>query len=590
MDSQIDEIKSRVDIISLASEYLTLTKKGKNYWANCPFHGEKTPSFALSQERQMFKCFGCGVGGDSFTFLEKIEGVSFGQAVQTLAKRAGVTLESKNPHEAEIDQKKETILQINQKATEFYHYLLIKHPAGKMALEYLKNRGVNLNSIKEFKLGFAPNDWEILTTFLLKKGFKQKDLIDSGLSIASDRGKAPYDRFRNRVMFPVFNLNGAEIGFSGRILGQGEPKYLNSPDTLIFNKSNCVYGLHQGRSILKQENLAILVEGNLDVISSHQVGVKNVFAPLGTSLTSSQLGIVRRFTDRIAFCFDSDSAGVSATKRSIELAENQDFNVKIIPLPSGKDPDECIRENPDSWKESVAAPIDIYDYILTTLFKKHDTNTAEGKKKVVAEFLPYLSKIKNEITLNFYKEKIITGLSLEPNILDRFLGKKVIRPTTQEVKTPNPAPIIKKKSRQALLEEYMLALLIQSERYFPEVEKINFEQPNLHELITYLKDAADKDSKLKTSKLGNLPQNLKEDFDNLSLLEVGEDVLEDKDKLEKEVANTLQQLQNLMIRNKLERISVAIKQAEITKDQQKLIELRKQFQETSANLAGVSAE
>ena len=586
MDSSaIDEVKARIDIVSLISEYLTLTKKGKNYWANCPFHGEKTPSFSVSPERQIFKCFGCGEGGNAFTFYEKMEGVGFGQALTALAKRAGVTLEKQSQYQDALDAKKEIIFQINQKTADFYHYLLTKHPAGKKALEYLKKRGVNTSSIKDFQLGFAPNDWELLSTYLLKKGFSELDLIASGVSLGSDRGKAPYDRFRNRVMFPVANLAGQTVGFSGRILGDGEPKYLNSPDSLIFNKSNSVYGLYQGKTEMKQKGQAILVEGNLDVISAHQVDTKNVFAPLGTALTSSQLGIIRRFTDRIAFCFDTDSAGVSATKRSIELAENQDFNIKVVALPFGKDPDECIQKDPQSWKDALESATDIYDYILSNLFKKHDTSSSEGKKRIVAEFLPYLAKIQNEITRDVYKEKLSVSLSLDMSLIDRLLGKK--NTVVAQVSNPN---LSKRKPRQEMFEEYLLALILQSGKYFPEVEKLTFVTPDLHELCLYIKNSVGKSNKIDMTKLAELPKNLEELLDRLTLAQVGEDVLEKEDLLEKELANTLTDLRRTDIKNKLQKLSVEIKQAEITKDDTKLVELRKAFQETSANLVNVSAE
>src|SRR3990167_1911470 len=343
MENQLEEIKQKVDIISLVSEYVPLKKAGRNYKSLCPFHSEKTPSFMVSPDRQIYKCFGCNEGGDVFEFVKKIEGLEFGEVVKKLAARSGVQLKE---YASQLDDKrKATIFSINQMASELYNYLLTRHKAGKAALDYLHARKISDSSIKDFQLGYAPEKGDIAVSFLLKKGFDSNGITLAGHSSNYSGGKL-LDRFRGRVMFPIKDTQGRTLGFSGRALGSREPKYLNSPDTLVFNKSKSLYGIDLAKTEIGKQKTAILVEGNLDVISSHQAGVKNTVAPLGTALTEKQVEILRRFSDKLIISFDTDFAGHAAAKRGIELAEEAGFSVKVADLGEGKDPDEIIRKDP----------------------------------------------------------------------------------------------------------------------------------------------------------------------------------------------------------------------------------------------------
>ena len=312
MENQIDEIKNKIDIVSLVNEYVPLKKAGRNYKALCPFHGEKTPSFMVSPDRQIFKCFGCGEGGDSFAFIKKSEGIEFGEAVKRLADRAGIKL--KEFHTSGLEKKREVIFAANQLVTDLYNYLLTRHNAGKSALDYLHLRKISDPSIKKFQLGFAPEKGETAVNFLLKKGFSRDDLSLAGISLPVERGRI-IDRFRGRVIFPIKDTQGRTLAFSARVLGSREPKYLNSPDTLVFNKSNSLYGIDLAKQEISRQKIAVLVEGNLDVISSHQVGVTNVVAPLGTALTDKQIETLRRFSESLLIGFDTDLAGSAAAKR-----------------------------------------------------------------------------------------------------------------------------------------------------------------------------------------------------------------------------------------------------------------------------------
>lgn len=587
MDNPVELVKSRIDILSLVGEYVSLNKKGKNYWANCPFHGEKTPSFSVSPERGIFKCFGCGEGGDIFTFYQKIEGVSFGLALSTLAKKAGIKLEN---HEID-DQKdklKDRLYLIHQKATEFYHYILTKHQAGKVGLEYLANRGIGIESIKEFNLGYAPNEWEALSKFLLSKGFSEQEIVSSGLSLPSGKGKKPYDRFRNRIVCPVFDNTGAVIAFSGRIIGQDEPKYLNSPDSPIFNKSYALYGLHQGKSEIKSKDLCILVEGNLDVVSSHKVGVKNVVAPLGTSLTTNQLQIIRRLTDKLAFCFDNDKAGINATHRGVELAEGFDFSIKSIPLASGKDPDDLIRSNKESWQEVVTNPVEIYEYYLHNLLKEFDPSSSDGKRRIASGFIPTLKKIKNPITKEFYKEKLASSLALEVDLINKMLGETKLQSAAQSTQKVVSSKL---KPRRVLLEEYLLALIIQSGVYNPDLAEIEFVNDTNSQINSYLPKHASKTNKLNLESLSlDLDTGSKEALDKLGVFNVPDDVLESSERLNKEVEKTLREIKEISIKEKLAKLSIEIRQNEVAGNTEKLLELRKQFAIISSSLNKVETE
>src|SRR3989344_538416 len=264
---QKDEVKSKVDLVEVIASYIPLKKAGRNYKGLCPFHSEKTPSFMVSTERQIFKCFGCNEGGDALTFYQKIEGLEFTETLKALAAKAGVQIKEYKPNPREAQR--EVFTRVNTVAAEFYHYLLTKHPSGQKALEYIKGRGLTEKTIEDWQLGFAPDSWDSTFKFLVKKKIDLKDIIGSGVVLPST-GRGAYDRFRKRIMFPIRNISGTVVGFSGRIFGEGEPKYLNSPDNLLFNKSNNLFGLDKAKSEIKKEDLAVLVEGNLDVIASVQ--------------------------------------------------------------------------------------------------------------------------------------------------------------------------------------------------------------------------------------------------------------------------------------------------------------------------------
>ena len=315
---EIELIKEKINVVDLISEYLPLKKAGVNFKGSCPFHQEKTPSFMVSPERGIFHCFGCGVGGDIFKFLMEKEGIEFKEALEILAQKAGVTLKRSSAPDKAKDLN-DRLYEANTKAMQFFNYLLTTHPLGKKALDYLHSRGIKDETIKEFQIGYALNSWETLTKFLKKRGFKTEELILSGLGVSSKRGC--YDRFRGRVMFPLIDVRNRVIGFSGRVLGKEEPKYINTPQTPIFDKKRFLLGLNLTKGIIKEKDEAIIVEGEMDMIMSYQEGIKNIVASKGTALTEDQVITLKKYTENISLCFDTDLAGDAASRRGIEIAD-----------------------------------------------------------------------------------------------------------------------------------------------------------------------------------------------------------------------------------------------------------------------------
>ena len=581
MENQIEQVKIRVDIVGLVSGYVSLKKAGRNYKGLCPFHSEKTASFMVSAERQIFKCFGCGEGGDAIAFYQKIEGVEFGEALKRLADKVGVVL--KEYKENPLEKQKETIKAINTKAAEFYHYILLKHATGRKALEYLKDRGLNEKSIKEWQLGYAPDSWDNVAKFLAKKGFQSADVVKSGLGLPSQR-QGLYDRFRKRIIFPIKNISGETVAFSGRIFGEGEPKYLNSPDTLIFNKSNNLYGLDLAKAEIKKVNSTVLVEGNLDVISSFQVGIKNVVCPLGTALTEKQLGLLRRFSDNLVLSFDQDTSGVAATKRAVEMAENLGLNLRLTNFPE-KDPDELIKKNPAAWEKTVADATPVYDYLIDKAIKNNGTGNSESLRKVTTEVAPYLARIENEITRSHYERLLASRLSVSEESVRREIEKKKIPGSSQtiEVKIEQGQNV----SDRLVLEKYLLALVLQTKNLSPEIRSSDFENRQLQSLYQLLETEPKLDLKrLQTE----IPAELNETFDQLTLLELPAEILKDEAKIRQEIKTCAVRLKELNLRARLRKLTLAIKQAEIGREEERLESLENEFNQISKNLAALKNE
>ncbi|MDD3190272.1 MAG: DNA primase [Candidatus Pacebacteria bacterium] len=463
-DSSVDEIKSKLSIEDVVGGYLQLQRAGRNLKACCPFHNEKSPSFIVSPERQTWHCFGCGEGGDIFSFVMKIEGVEFIDSLKLLAEKAGVQLQKT---EYRGVSEKGVLLEIVDLSKRFYRECL-KIKGGKKAYEYLEGRGISGEIITKFELGFAPDSWHLLSEYLIKKGFKEKDILLAGMAVKNEKGKV-YDRFRGRIMFPINNISGQTIGFSSRVMPGGDEssaKYINTPETPIYNKGRVLYGLDKSKIPIRQKDQCIMVEGNVDVIASFQAGVENVTATSGTALTEEQLRIIKRYTNNIVFSFDMDAAGVKASGRGIDMALAEGMNVSVIRVPGDKDPADCVKSDPELWRSAAEKTIKVMDFYFESVFDKYDKGDIEGKKKIAQELLTMIARISNRIEQSFYLQKLSSEIGIEENVLEEVLRETNKRQKTggTERKKTEASPV--KVSREFKLQESLLGLVIASPEKF----------------------------------------------------------------------------------------------------------------------------
>lgn len=425
---EAQQIKDRLDIVEVMSNYLTLKKAGVNLKTNCPFHNEKTPSLMISPERQTFKCFGCGEGGDIFTFIEKMEGVDFFNALKILAEKAGVTLKSRSVKYGEQEFKsdlKTKIYEINDWTKKLYHKILTEHPKAEKARKYIKSRGLDEKIVKEFELGYAPASWELLIKFLKGKGYTEEEIIKAGVAIKSDRGGS-YDRFRGRIMFPINNIMGLTVAFTSRILEDdpNQAKYINSSESLIYTKGKTIYGLDKAKMTIKESDLAVFVEGNMDVIACHRAGFKNVVATSGTAITADQLKILNRYASIIALSFDHDKAGEAAMKKAVRIALENDINTKIISIDGPyKDSDEAIKADPKNWERAVKNSRPSLEYWIDLLIKKSPDLSVLTKKSIAKEILPVIKAISSDIEKEYYIKYLAGKLSVSESSIVSSLEK-----------------------------------------------------------------------------------------------------------------------------------------------------------------------
>ena len=409
----LEEIRNRCDIVDVISEYVHLKPAGKGFKGLCPFHGEKTPSFMVSPEKQLFHCFGCGEGGNVFNFLMKYEKISFFEAVKMLAKKSGVSLPVDEEKENILNRQKEKLYKLNNLAANYYRECLFKTNQGKKIINYLKKRGINDTSVEKYRLGYAPPGWDTLTNFLKKKRYSYEELIKARIINKSKIEGKYIDYFRDRIIFPIFNLSGRVIGFGGRVLDDSLPKYINSAETLVYNKGSNLYSLNFAKEDIRKKNYLIIVEGYTDVLITQQYEFNNVAASLGTALTTKQIDLIKRFTDMVLIAYDADSAGNMATLRSLDLLVKAGLEVKVIDLPQGDDPaDFLIKKGRTPFQNLIDRSLSLIDYKLKLLYSKYSIKTIEGKVKVVKGILPTLSVIGNEVELRAQTKKISEELKL----------------------------------------------------------------------------------------------------------------------------------------------------------------------------------
>lgn len=590
----LELIKQKINVVDLLSEYLPLKKSGVNFKANCPFHQEKTASFMVSPERGIWHCFGCDKGGDIFKFIMEKEGLSFPEALEVLAQKAGVTLKRKERNQSKDE--KERLYEANLKAQQFFHYMLLEHPLGKKAREYLKQRGLTEEIIKEFGIGYAPQSWEALTKFLKKRGFSEGEMIKAGLTVPSRKGC--YDRFRGRVTFPLIDIRNRVMGFSGRVLDKSEPKYINTPQTPIFDKGRMLFGLNLSKSAIREAKSIILTEGEMDTIMSYQSGVKNVVASKGTALTENQIDLIKKYTDTIDLCFDMDLAGDSAARRGIEMADGAGLNIRVIRLPEGKDPGELCLKDPQSWKKAAAEAQPIYDYYLESISKRYNLKIASEKRAAFVEILPIWKKIHDPLVLDHYVQKLAALFQIKDELIYKQLEK--LNHSSSSWKTQVTPKVsssagrddkVKLVDRRKLLEEYLISLLLHipaSFTYIPNFPETLFTQEDLKQiyvlLVLFLDSISFKGRSFKIAEFASsLSPELLERVDTLYLMQLDEKLTEGS-KWQKEIDGVVTELKKMLIKSSLEKLSLEIKNAQEFDRMESLEILNKKFRDLSIKL------
>lgn len=516
----------------------------------------------------------CGKGGDIFGYLMETERIEFGEALRILAKKAGVTLQSYRPSQSEAEREK--LFQINHLASEFFHYLLLNHRVGERALNYILQRGINKESLELFKIGYSPPMWDGLQKYLVgKKGYAVEDLEKAGLVIQGNTQnairKTYYDRFRDRLMFPLSDHRGNITGFAGRVLDPTvkEAKYVNTPETLVYHKSELLYPLQITKEDIKKENLAVVVEGELDAISSFQVGIKNVAAIKGSALTEEQARLLKRFTENLVLSLDSDTAGDMAARRGIEIADQAGFNIKIVSLEKYKDPDEAAQKEPEYLKEQIKNAENIYDFFINSAFKRFRGQSAEEKKKIGQELIPILSKIEDEIIKNVFVKKLAMRLGVNEESIILQIEKVISK----------SLPAAKKESDQGesrggrdILEEYYLALIFQSKQtdVLLGEEEILFKLPAYLKLIKFLGEYLKENKKFSSQFFfKGLPAELRETFDKLYLIDFGERV-NDEDWVAKELKKARNRLKVVGIKEELQAALNSLREKKSEEDEREL--------------------
>lgn len=577
--SPVEEIKNRLDVVEVIGSYIKLQKAGANYRAVCPFHSEKKPSFFVSPVRQIWHCFGCSSGGDIFKFVMQIEGVEFGDALRMLAQKAGVELKRESAESTVLKTERQRLYEICETSTRFFEKQLEESLVGKEAKKYLLDRGITEESIKKWRLGYSPDTWQGLSDFLNSQNYKKEEIEKSGLTVKNDQGRY-YDRFRGRIIFPVFDLNSQIVGYGGRVFKKKDKeeiaKYVNTPNTVLYDKSRILYGLDRAKVAIRKESKCVLVEGYTDTILSHQAGVENVVSVSGTALTPYQLKILKRYTENLLIGFDMDIAGDTATKRGIDLAINQGFNVKVITMPEGKDPADVISENPEDWKKIIEQDKSILDFYFETTFAKFDKKTLEGKKQISKNLMLVIKKIPNQIEQSFWIQKLASGLEVKEDDIIKELAKVRVEEDVYGLE-PEEIANLPQKSRKELLEERLMVMILK----FPKNINI-IKETDICFLSSRTVAILNEFKKDQNISLKDLPQELA-DYSNLLLLEAEVEEITEKDALlEAEIC--LKEIQSMETRNKLEKISLEIKKAEEEKDSKKIEELTKEFHQLSKEI------
>src|SRR3989339_362989 len=609
MEDNISKIKEKLDVVEVISGYLKVQKAGMNYKARCPFHNEKTPSFYISPERQIWHCFGCQKGGDIFGFVKEIEGVEFPDALRILAQKAGIQLQH---HELVSNKDEKSVLfEISELATKFFEKQLRASRTGMQALKYLKERGLEENIIDEFRLGFAANDWEALSRFLKDRGYNEGDIVGAGLAIKREGKPGVYDRFRSRIIFPIMDLNGRVVGFTGRVFeaekplvtkGEQPAKYINTPQTLIYDKSMVLYGLSKAKQAIRQNDKCLLVEGNMDALMSYQAGVANVVASSGTALTPNHLKILQRYTNNLDLSFDTDQAGTIATRRGIGLALAQNFSVKVVSIedPLCKDPADFVQKHGSKWAELVSASKPVIQFYFDNLRSQINPSSVDGKKAVIAALAPFIRRIVSKVEKHHWISHLASFLKTKEEALEADVlaakddlgvyegGSNVSAGPVPTVAAVGWAP--DNELAVDILSEALLSIIIKNPSIFKdELVKINLDliDPRVSGVVTVLsKLDLENFNFAEVVKGFDGAAAMKLEFAFLRSQELWKD-FQDED-LRIEFKSVLQKIVHRSIVARLVNLEYEMKEAEMTGDKDKISELISKFTNLTKELVEIN--
>lgn len=597
----IDELKNRADIVRIISESVELKKKGSNWMGCCPFHSEKTPSFSVSANKGFYKCFGCGKGGNIYTFLMETQGMPFPEAVEEVANKTGVPLpepvddKTYQKRKEKNEQKKklaDKIIELNQIALEYWEeHLNDDNPHSKKALEYLKKRELDEETIKTFRIGFAPDSWDSILNLLKVKGFEEKLIRESGLVSINEEKDRIYDRFRGRIIFPVLDINGSPIAFGARTLGDDQPKYLNSPETPAYVKGDHLYGFFQNKDEIRRQKYGILVEGYMDLIALYQFGVRNCVASLGTAFTGMQAKLLGRSARKVVVNYDGDSAGIKAAKRSIETLLTQDFEIKVLVLPDGNDPDDYIRsEGFDAYKaqhRNNALPY--LQFVLETIVLGRNIALPKHKAAAVEDILPVVASVRNTIEKRETLKQALHFFQINDRVLEDFLWKEIqtnrryansdyeadsSKSSFEEIKKL----VIKRNTKKVTIaEQRLLELLIHDaplrKEILPQIEETDYESLALATIFESLFYINENDLEASSANLIELSKEDEIAADLVPILLMSEPPREEDEAMDEvlaEAENCLATLRSMAISRRILEISQELAFAEQVGDEELL--------------------
>ena len=636
MNDNISKIKDRLSVVDVVSGYLKLHKAGVNFKAPCPFHNEKTPSFFVSPERQIWHCFGCQKGGDIFAFIKEMEGVEFPEALRILAARAGIELEE---FDSAIKDSKDCLYQICELSARFFEKQLGRSDTGQRAVGYLKSRGLEEATMAKFRLGFAPNTWDALTKYLRNSGFTEKEIIDAGMVIKrqpTTDNRQPttgiYDRFRSRIIFPISDVNGRVVGFTGRIFpAEGgsasggeikEAKYINTPQTLIYDKSRILYGLEHSRGDIRKKNKCLLVEGNMDAIMSYQAGVTNVVASSGTALTPMHLAILKRYTSNLDFCFDTDSAGALATKRGIGMALGQDFNVKAVslddPAPSlsadrqsavadegrawggggkeGKDPADYVQKYGKEWEKVVSSAKPVVEFYFEKAKENYRPESAESKKNVILAVAPFVKRLSSRVERSHWTSQLAYLLRVKEEAVEADIASaqddlniyETSARASSDAAKPKPSLVVKLEAPD-IMNEALLSVVIKNPALFKQ-EITALDKSFLNPLASQAFEEMTKED-LTQFNFGNFAAKFDSDktldleFIYLKSQSLWENFKDDE--LKAEFNNIFNKLKQKIINARLADLGFEMRAAEAAGDKGKIADLAGRFNQLTQELAEI---